>query len=60
MIMIDHGGYWEAQTLKDFDESLIDSMLSCVANAHRNLGPGLFLINFNKPLLKDGIKRVSI
>ena len=86
MITIDHGGHGEARSLRDCDESLIDSVLTCVTNVHRNLGLGLFepvyelaatlerwmtlqqllrikrgfLINFNKPLLKDGIKRVSI
>jgi PD-(D/E)XK nuclease superfamily protein len=36
------GNTGEARTSKDCDERLIDSVLTCVTNVHRNLGPGLF------------------
>jgi GxxExxY protein len=40
--MIDHEGHGEVTVLKDCEEHLIDAVLTCVTNVHRNFGPGLF------------------
>lgn len=40
--MIDHGGHGEGTLLRDCEEQIIDAVLTCVTNVHRNLGLGQF------------------
>jgi hypothetical protein len=47
-------------TMTDAEESeLTGLVIGAAEEVHRVLGPGL-LINFNVPVLKDGIKRVAL